>query len=164
MVKSSANERWFLYISIFAIEWHHCGCCAPWPWPSFSRWNIFLLYISDNNCAIMTVDVPVRLASTFTVLVVDLLLFVYALRPQDENLTHFSRLGIVRKWVFKFLKLISFHENMNEYEWDYPLYAVSWLFKLNVGIWFNCRVYDIVLRVGPISVLCERFRSSRCPR
>ena len=42
---------WLLEKLIFAIEWHHCECCTPWPRPSFSRSNISLLCICYTKCA-----------------------------------------------------------------------------------------------------------------
>ena len=36
---------WLLLRFMFVIEWHHCECCTSWPLLSFSRSNIFLLFI-----------------------------------------------------------------------------------------------------------------------
>ena len=33
---------------IFAIEWHHCACCNPWPLPTFSRSTFLNFNISKT--------------------------------------------------------------------------------------------------------------------
>ena len=61
---------------IVAIESDHCERCTPWPWPSFSRSNIFLLCIGYKKMHTLLMT-PGRFASTRTVFVMKLPLFLY---------------------------------------------------------------------------------------
>ena len=46
---SKYAQVWLLYKLIFTIEWDHCDWCIPWPWPSLSMSNIFLLCICHKR-------------------------------------------------------------------------------------------------------------------
>ena len=70
-------QVWLSYRLIFAIERDHRACCTPWPWPSFSRSNIFLLFTGYEKFA--GSRFPGRFASTRMALAVEMLLFKIAI-------------------------------------------------------------------------------------
>ena len=74
LVNVSSSVYDFYRNRYFAIEWNHCEWCTPWPWPSFSRSNIFLLCNCYKKIA-RAPDVPGKFASTHNVPATKLLLF-----------------------------------------------------------------------------------------
>ena len=90
-------QVWLLQRLIFAIEWHHCGCCTPWCWPSFLR-SSFSCYAFVINKLYRQQLHPRRFASTHTALAVELLLFYF----------HYDNCIIYLCWIFIFGIVIFF--------------------------------------------------------
>ena len=90
---------------VFAIEWHHCECCIPWPWRSFSWSNISCYAFAIKHA--QSADVPSRFASTRTALAVELLLFLSStgmhlmsssVQSASPKLVNYSILYVATYW------------------------------------------------------------------